>query len=295
MVSAYSSFSSLEMSPLSAVMGMRVHDLDLADGVSDTQLAAIRAALAEHCILLFPAQHRLSPAGHIEFSRQLGQLEDHVLKDFCLPGHPEIFVVSNIIEDGQHIGAYNGSKTYHSDLAYLPEPSMGSVFRCLECPPEGGETAFINMFAAYAALPDERKHGLAGRSVVFDYAWDYERRHGGVRPPLTEVQKARVPAIEQPCVRRHPESGKPALFVSPTWVRAFAGMSDEESQPVLDELLEFACDDRFAYYHSWSPHDVLIWDNRSTMHRVCPYDNDGTRRLMHRTTVKGEAPIAWAH
>ena len=293
MVAVPSKIESLNLSPLSPVMGMRVNDLDLADGVDEEQLAGIRAALAEHCLLLFPAQHRLTPTEHIEFSARLGELEDHVLKDFCLPGHPEIFVVSNIIEDGKHIGAYNGSKTYHSDLAYLPEPSMGSVFRCLECPSEGGETAFINMFAAYAALPEARKQWLHGRKVIFDYVWDYDRRHGGIRPPLTEAQKARVPPLEQPCVRRHPESNKPALFVSPTWVRGFAGMSDEESQPVLDELLEFACDDRFAYYHAWTPGDVLIWDNRSTMHRACPYDDEGTRRLMHRTTIKGDAPVAW--
>ena len=295
MVASISSNDVLDMTPLDDVMGMRINALDLADGVDAVQLGAIRAALAEHCLLLFPAQHRLTPEAHIEFSERLGVLEEHVLKDFCLPGHPEIFVVSNIIENGKHIGAHGGSKSYHSDLAYMPEPSMGSVFRCLECPPEGGETAFVNMFAVYAALSDERKAWLAGRNVIFDYVWDYERRFTGVRPPLSEAQKARVPPVAQPSVRRHPESNKPALFVSPTWVRAFEGMSDEESKPILDELLAVACDDRFAYYHSWTPGDVLIWDNRSTMHRVCPYDDEGSRRLMHRTTIKGDAPIAWAN
>jgi taurine dioxygenase len=283
----------LAMTPLNDVMGMRVDGVDLSRSMDAETLGVIRAALGEHSLLLFRGQSELDPLAQIAFSEQLGELEKHVLSDFCLPGFPEIFVVSNIIENGRHIGAYNGSKTYHSDLAYLPEPSLGSVFRCLECPEEGGETAFISMYAVYDALPPDDQEWLAAHTAVFDYAWDYERRHGGVRPPLTEAQKRAVPPIEQPCVRKHPDSGRAALYVSPTWVRCFGGMSDEDSRERLDELLDFATQDKFAYYHQWQPDDVLVWDNRSSMHRVCPYDDADTRRLMHRTTVKGDRPIPW--
>ncbi|MBT6273635.1 MAG: TauD/TfdA family dioxygenase [Chromatiales bacterium] len=276
--------------PLTSFMGARVDDIDLSQPLDDNVMEAIRQALAEHSLLLFPTQTNLTPKRQIEFSRCFGQLEEHVLSNFCLEGHPEIFVVSNIIENGQHIGAFGGSKAYHSDLAYIPEPSLGSVFRCLECPPEGGETAFISMFAVYDALDPGRQAWLRERTAVFDYVWFYERHHTD-RPALSQAQKDRVPPLEQPCVRMHPVTGRPALYVSPTWVRRFGDMSEADSEPLLEELLAFACDDRFAYYHRWTPGDVLVWDNRSSMHKACPFDEEGSRRLMHRTTVKGDAPI----
>lgn len=285
--------TALNTRPLSPAMGLIVDDIDLSAPLDAATASAIRTTLADNTLLLFRNQHELSPESHVRFSALFGELEQHVLSQFCLADHPEIFVVSNIIENGRHIGAHGGSKTYHSDLAYLPEPSMGSVFRCLECPQEGGETAFISMFKVFDALSDERKHWLSERSVVFDYVWDYERRFTGLRDPLTEAQKDAVPPLQQPCIRVHPENGRAALYVSPTWVRRFTDMSDAESQPILDELMEFACQDRFAYCHQWSVGDVLVWDNRSSMHKVCDYDATNTRRLMHRTTIKGDRPIRW--
>lgn len=284
-----------QLTPLTPFMGQRVDGIDLASQLDQSTVDAIAVSLAEHSVLLFKGQQHLTPQAHVEFSRRLGQLESHVLRHYCLEEFPEVFVVSNIVENGKHIGAFGGSKEYHSDLAYLPEPSMGSVFRCLECPEEGGETAFISMFAAYDALDEDTKNWLKARTTVLDYVWYYERTHLKTgRPPLSEAQKAAVPPIEQPCVRAHPVTGRPALYVSPTWVRRFGDMSEEDSQPHLDKLLAFACDDRFAYYHRWTSGDVLIWDNRSTMHRACPFDETGTRRLMHRTTIKGDRPIAYA-
>ncbi|MEM7404652.1 MAG: TauD/TfdA family dioxygenase [Pseudomonadota bacterium] len=285
--------STIEMTPLADFMGMQIHDVDLGGEVTDTVMDAIKAALAEHTLLLFRNQQSMEPAAHVQFSGRFGALEHHVLQHFCLDGHPEIFVVSNIVENGKHIGAHGGSKQYHSDLAYLPEPSLGSVFRCLECPDEGGETAFVSMFAVFDALSDERKQFLTGRSAIFDYCWDYDRRFTGIRAPLTDAQRAAVPALPQPCVREHPDTGRPALYVSPTWVRRFDDMTEEESRPIIDELMEFACQERFTYRHQWRPGDVLIWDNRSSMHKVCEYDDANTRRLMHRTTIKGDAPIMW--
>lgn len=288
--SARAASALIEGTPLTPFMGLRVEGVSLAHATDDASIAAIGQALAEHSLLLFPAQHDMDPESQIAFSRCLGPLEEHVLADFCLPGHPEIFVVSNIIENGRHIGAYGGSKQYHSDLAYLPEPSMGSVFRCLECPEEGGETAFVSMFAVHDALPEERRRWLAGRRIVYDYAWDYERRHTQ-RPPLTEAQKQRVPPISQPCVRKHPVTGRLSLNVGPTWARRFEDMDEQSSRPILDELNALSAEPRFSYTHRWTPGDVLVWDNRSTMHKACPFDETGTRRLMHRTTIRGDRPL----
>jgi taurine dioxygenase len=270
-------------------IGAEAVGLDLSQHVTDADIDRLEHVLADRAVVLVRGQH-ITPEQHIAFSRQLGPLEDHVLSNFCLPGHKEIFVVSNIIENGKHIGAFGGSKQYHSDLAYLDEPSMGSVFHCLECPAEGGETSFVSMSAAYAALPAERKAWLQGKRAVFDYVWQYERAHRD-RPTLTEEQKAKVPPTAHPVVRTHPVNGKPSLFLSEIWVRRFEGMADEESQKIVGEILEFATGPEFTYVHKWTPGDVVIWDNRNSMHKACPFDETGTRRRMHRTTVAGSRPF----
>lgn len=278
----------LSFRQLQPKIGSEATGLDLAEPLGDAELARLEKELADRCVLLLRGQD-ISPDQHIAFSRRLGPLEEHVLQNFCLPGHPEIFVVSNIVENGEHIGAYGGSKEYHSDLAYLEEPSMGSVFHCLECPEEGGETAIVSMSAAYEALPEERREWLSRQRVVFDYVWQYERAHRD-RPPLTAAQKARVPPVCHPAVRTHPVNGRPAIFMSEVWVRRFEGMDDDESQKIIREILEFAMQPRFTYVHKWSPGDVIIWDNRNSVHKACPFDEEKARRRMHRTTIRGSAP-----
>ena len=279
----------LDLAPLTDVMGVEVRGVDLAAPMSAATFAAVRQALGDHSILLFRAQHALTPERQVAFSRGFGVLESHVLRDFCLPGLPEVFVVSNIVENGRHIGAYGGSKEFHSDLAYMAEPSLGSIFRCLECPEGEGETQFASMFAAYDALPAARRAWLDGAKAVFDYAWDYDRRHPD-RPPLSPEQAAKAPPVTHPCVRTHPDTGRRTLFLTPYWVRTFVGMDEAASHDLLTEITDFATQDRFTYTHSWRPGDVVIWDNRSTLHRACPFDETNSRRLMHRTTVRGDRP-----
>jgi len=282
-------FDDLHFTDLTKAIGSEVHGIDLARPIPEDVFAAVRRRLADRSMLLFRGQS-LTPEAQIAFSRRLGPLEEHVLSDFLLPGHPEVFVVSNIVENGRHIGAFGGSKEFHSDLAYLDEPSLGSVFRCLECPAEGGETAFASMFAAWDALPGERRRWLEGRLAVYDYVWSYEARHKA-RKPLTDAQKAKLPPVAHPAVRTHPENGRRALFLSHIWVRRFEGMGEAESQRIVRELVDFATGPEFTYVHAWRPGDVVVWDNRSSMHKACPFDETGTRRLMHRTTIRGDRPF----
>ena len=277
--------------PLKTTIGARVDRIDLSRPMSDAVFNQIRAAMVEYTLLLFQGQ-TLTPEEHVAFSRRFGQLEDHVLSEFCLPEHSEIFVVSNIVEDGRHIGAHGGSKYFHSDLSYMAEPSLGSVFYCLECPDEGGETAIANMFAAYDALPADQKRWLRGRNVVNDYVWNYERNLRQRRGPLSEAQKAKTPPVVQPAVLRHPENGRSALFVSNNVSRCFEGMDETESRRIIEDLTAFATQPAFVYTHKWTPGDVLIWDNRSTVHKACPFDEEGARRRMHRTTICGARPLA---
>jgi taurine dioxygenase len=277
--------------PLTTKFGVEISGVDLAEPISDADFAFIRRSFAEAGVALIRNQQHITPEHHIDFSRRFGPLEEHVLTQFLLPGHPEIFVVSNIIENGKHIGAHGGATQYHSDLAYLAEPSLGSVFRCIECPHEGGETAFVSMAAAYDALPDGLKKQISGLDAVYDYAWSYDRRMAKIRGPLTAEQRAKTPEISHPAVRAHPETGRPALFLSDVWCRRFEGMDEPSSQALLAEVMAIAQAPEAEYLHKWRPGDIVLWDNRSTMHRVCPYDARNTRRLMHRTTIAGERPI----
>ena len=276
---------------LTPSFGQEISGIDLSEAITDDVFSKLRQDFAESGVLLIRNQGHISPLDQVEFSKRFGPLEEHVLTQFLLPGHPEIFVVSNITENGRYIGAHGGAKEYHSDLAYLQEPSLGSVFRCLECPEEGGETAFVSMAAAYDALPKRLQLIFDELDAVYDYVWSYERRMASIRGPLSEVQKAKTPPIVHPAVRAHPETGRKALFLSDIWVRYFVGMNEADSQDLLAEVMEIAKKPEAEYQHVWKPGDIVMWDNRSTMHRACPFDEENTRRLMHRTTIKGDKPL----
>jgi taurine dioxygenase len=280
--------SSIGVIPLTDHIGAEITGVNLAAPLNEAVLQRIHQALCDWSVLVFRSQD-WTPEDHIAFSARFGPLEDHVLNDYCLPGHPEIFVVSNIIENGRHIGAFGGSKRYHSDISYLLEPSMGSIFHCLECPEGEGETCFTSMFAVYDALPEERKKWLEARSGVHDYIWNFERHHLD-RPPLSEEQKAMTPPVNHPAVRTHPENGRKALYVSGVFVRQFEGVDEAESQAIVQELMDFASQPQFEYAHQWTPGDVIMWDNRSVLHKALPFDEENSRRRMHRTTIKGDRP-----
>lgn len=275
--------------PLTRNIGCRVEGIDIAAPMSDAVFADLRRALAEHTVLVLPDQ-ALTPEQHIAFSRRFGPLEDHVLSDFCLDGHPEIFVVSNIVENGRHVGAYGGSKRYHSDLSYMEKPSLGSLFYCLECPTGSGQTAFASLAAAFEALPPEMQARLLGLNGVHDYVWNYARAHTA-RPPLSDAQKAQTPPVVHPAVRSHPETGRKSLFISEVFTRTFEGEDEEESRKLIAELMAFAERPEFVYVHEWTPGDLLIWDNRSSVHKAMPFDEKNARRRMHRTTVQGDRPF----
>jgi taurine dioxygenase len=279
----------ISITPLTDHIGAEVIGADLASPMDGRVFDRIRRALSDWSVLVLRGQN-WTPEEHIEFSRRFGPLEDHVLSDYCLPGHPEIFVVSNIIENGEHIGAFGGSKRYHSDLSYMREPSLGSIFHCLECPEGEGETCFTSMFAVYDALPADRKKWLEARLGIHNYVWNFENYHQD-RPPLTDKQKAKTPLVSHPAVRTHPENGRKALYVSDVFVSHFKGENYDESRALVKELIDFASQPQFEYVHRWTPGDVIIWDNRSVLHKALPFDETNARRRMHRTTIRGDQPF----
>ena len=281
--------SPITFAPLTPSLGAEVHGLDLSRPATEAEFAQLSVALADHGVLVFRNQ-KISPQQHVEISRHFGQLDIHVLDQFLLPGHPEVFVISNVVENGKHIGVHGGAKLYHSDLSYTAKPNMGSLFLCRECPPMGGQTEFAGMFAAYDALPEERRQWLLRQRGVHDYVFHYET-YLTHRPPLTNEQKAKLAPTVHPAVRTHPVNGRNAIFVSEALTSHFDGMGFDESRAILKEITDFATQPQFVYRHEWQVGDLVFWDNRSTMHRVLPFDQDRYRRVMHRTTVQGDQPF----
>jgi len=287
---AVTSNTNIEFEPIKPLLGSMVKNIDLTQPISDADFARLKKELAERSVLIFKGQD-MTTQQQVDFSQKFGPLELHVLSQYCHPEQPEIFMVSIIKEDSKHVGAYDGSQNYHIDGAYMEIPSLGSVFYCLEHPPvgQGGETVVLSMTAVYDALDDEKKEFLKGREAVHDYVWLHNTRHTH-RPPLTQEQIDKVPPVTHPVVVSHPETGKPTLHIDWTFCRNFVGMSDEDSRPIIDELMTFADQDQFRYAHPWEPGDVMIWDNRSSVHKRYPFDTENTRRMMHRTTITGERP-----
>lgn len=277
--------------PLSRAGGAEVTGLDLTRPPAPEVLASLQRALGENGILLFRGAN-LTPEQHIAFSRAFGLLETHVVGEFNLAGHPEIFIVSNVKEEGKLKGAVYAGQYWHSDLSYMAKPSMGSLLLCLEMPEIGGDTMWANMVLAYETLSDAMKGFLGGLKAIHDYSHAYDTyfAHLKERPPLTAEQRAKTPPVAHPMVRTHPVTGRKALYVNPGFTTGIVGMPREESQPILEFLFRHSTRPEFVYRHKWRVHDMIFWDNRCTMHYALSDYDFSVRRHMHRTTVAGDAP-----
>ena len=281
----------LTIRPLSAACGAEVTGIDIARPLPAADVERLHQALGTHGVLLF-RNADLTPEAHIAFSRQFGPLESHVVGDFNLAGHPEIYVVSNLREEGRLKGAVYAGQFWHSDLSYMPKPSLGSLLLCHEMPEVGGDTIWANMALAYESLSEPMKQFLGSLRAIHDYSHAYDTyfAHLKERPPLTAEQRAKTPPVEQPVIRTHPVTGRKTLYVNPGFTTGFVGMPREESAPILEFLFRHATRPEFVYRHKWRVHDLMFWDNRGTMHYALADYDFSVRRHMHRTTLAGDAP-----
>lgn len=276
---------------LSPAAGASVTGLDLKRPLDRSTVNELHGALAEHGLLLF-RNADITPAEHVAFSRHFGPLEAHVIGEFALQGHPEIFVVSNVLEGNKPKGAVYAGQYWHSDLSYMAAPSLGSLLLCREMPDIGGDTMWASMYLAYDTLSQAMKEFLDRLTAVHDYSHAYDTyfAHLKERPPLTAEQRAKTPPVEHPVIRTHPVTGRKALYVNPGFTTGFVGMPAEESRPILDFLFRHSTRPEFIYRHRWHVHDLIFWDNRCTMHYALADYDFSVRRHMHRTTVGGEHP-----
>ena len=282
--------STLQIRRFDAPLGAEVIGLDLSRPLALADFAAIHRAHLDHHVLVFRDQH-ITPQQQIDFSRRFGPLQIHVLHQFQLPGHPEVLVVSNVIEDGRPIGLVDAGHFWHSDLSYVERPSLGSMLHAQELPADGGDTVFANMHLAWETLPAALQRQVDGLRAEHSYLCKYEalRQRGPWRPKLSDEQIAKVKPQVHPVVRSHPETGRLALFVSEHFTTRIVGLPDDESRDLLAELFAHSVRPEHLYRHRWQPHDMVFWDNRSLMHLAtgCPPEQ---RRRLNRTTIEGDLP-----
>ena len=282
-----------------APVGAEIVGVDLSQELDAPTFDRIKQAYFEHSIIVFRDQH-LTPAQHIAFSRRFGELEIHVLKQYLLPGHPEILVISNILEDGKPIGLADAGRVavWHTDTSYMEAPSAGSALYALEVPHNDageviGDTLFASTFLAYDALSDEMKRRLDGLKAIHHMTKGYDREADAppTRIKYDESQRSRIPDQAHPIIRTHPVTGRKCIYINKLCVTGIVGMPESESAPLLDEIYAHCTRPEFIYRHKWRVGDLLMWDNCSLQHLAVQDYALPQRRRMHRTTIAGSVPF----
>jgi taurine dioxygenase len=268
-------------------LGARIEGVDLTQPLDDATFAAVRDAFYRHEVVYFRGQ-RLSDADHIRFSERFGELRKLKL-DQLHAQHPEIFVVSNIVEDGKYVGAYDAGLFWHTDGAYLKNPHAISALRALEVPvQEGkvlGDTVFASMSAAYDALSDAMKKKLEGLQALQSIIHRHEKTlKEGRKKEYNAAVKADPEAVH-PVVRVHPVTKRKCLYVSEGYTVKILDVPEDESRDLIAELTRQCARPEFHYRHNWREGDLVMWDDCSTQHKATFDYSLPLRRLMHRTTV----------
>ena len=280
-----------DVRPFAEKVGAEIVGLDLSRPLNDADFARVHQAHLDYHVVVFRGQ-QITPQQQIDFSRRFGVLQIHVLKQFLLANHPEILIVSNIVENGQPVGLGDAGKYWHSDLSYKELPSLGSMLYAQELPSEGGDTLFADMHLAWDTLPEPLRKAVEGRNAVHSYTSRYSHGHNADnwRPTLSAEQLAQVAVVSHPIVRTHPENGRKALFVSQGFTTHIVGLPEDESQAILTELYAHSVRPEGVYRHKWQENDMVFWDNRSLIH-LAGGTPDHLRRRLHRTTIQGDAPF----
>ncbi|MSP67693.1 MAG: TauD/TfdA family dioxygenase [Alphaproteobacteria bacterium] len=282
----------IEVVPTSPAIGAEVRSVDIAAGVDEPTFGRIIAAWHQYSVLLFRGQ-RLDDAALVRFSRRFGELDavppNEVAKIF-IKDYPEISVISNVKgTDGKPIGSLGAYESeWHTDMSFMDVPPKASALYSLEVPPSGGNTGFANMYLALERLPADLRRQIEGKVTVHDATLTSV---GSLRmgfQPVTDV--TRTPGARHPLVRTHPETGRQALYLGRRRNSYVVGLTVAESEALLNALWAHASRPEFSWHHQWRVGDLVLWDNRSAMHRRDAFD-PAARRVMHRTQIKGTVPF----
>ena len=275
--------------PLKPGFGAEILDVDIKRA-DDATIDGVVAAFQAHGAILLRDQS-LEPADLMRFIRRFGEPEDHTLVENTLPGFPKIYILSNRLDaDGKPIGAHNDGIGWHTDYSYKAEPVMSTMLYAVEVPPEGSDTLLADCCKAWNALSPARQAELDGKIV--HHSWRHfmaTREFNRMEDPPEELLRDN-PDVFHPLVRTHPADGRKALFPSTGTVKGVVGMPDADGVALVEEMIEFATQDRFVFRHKWRAGDLLMWDNRCTLHTGTLYDDAKYFRVMHRLWVKGDKP-----
>lgn len=279
--------TAIDIEPLGAAAGARLHGVDLSKPMGDNLFGQVRQALMDHLVIVFAGQD-ITPDQQKDFGRRFGTLNVHPHVE-PLPGHPEIL---NIVKEPDDTLNFGGG--WHSDMTFLPEPVLGSVLYAKDVPPTGGDTMWANAYMAYDRLSGTMKGVLEGLKAVHtaNEIYGADGLYADPRHPAHEKShdpETAAATTEHPIVRIHPETGRKLIFVNPAFTTRIAGMTKGESKPVLNFLYEQIARPEHVFRHRWTVGDVVMWDNRCTQHYALN-DYHGQRREMHRVTVNGDRP-----
>ncbi|NKC30767.1 TauD/TfdA dioxygenase family protein [Falsiroseomonas selenitidurans] len=268
-------------------VGARVEDVDLAQPLSEGDFRTLLRALGSHGVLCAPRQS-LDAAQLSRLGGRFGTLEHNVANMFHPPGHQEVMVLSNVVEDGKPVGLNDAGQGWHTDMSYSQEIALANILHARRVPRRDGRplgaTQFLDMHAAYDDLPAEVVQRLEGRSAIHDFNkfWEMMRqRPGSTRPALTEEQRRRKPPVPQPIFRTHPITGRRVLYCNPGYAMHIEGFEAAESAAMLEYLFRHQSQPKYLYSHQWTEGDVLMWDNIATTHNaVADYRADEPRYIL---------------
>ena len=273
-------------------LGAEISGLDLAQGVSPDAFRALYAAFLEYQVLLFPPSD-VPPGAQVALARQFGEVQVHVMSMYHADGFPELYRLSNLDANGNPDGKHpdRGTLYWHTDGSWRRVTGQATIIYGEIVPSHGGETHFCDMIGAYERLSDDWKRRIAGMRAVHNLDFSRTRRHGV--DLMTEAQKREAPPVEHPVVRRHPDTGRTCLYLG-DHAESIVGRPYDEGRALIEELNALAVHRDLTYEHRWQPGELLVWDNRSVMHRATEYDPSTERRVVRRCTVLGEEPVGVA-
>jgi taurine dioxygenase len=288
--------SQITIHPLQGALGAQVRGINMKQPLNAADRETLMKAWMDHLILILPNQN-VSDEEHVAFTRILGEPEifhQNIIKSKAVR---EIFRVSNVREDNTLMPPTDPTarqlslaQFWHTDSSYKTMPCMGSLLHGVEISRTGGETQFTNMYKVLESMPPALRQRIEGRKARHNF----EHMHTlQTLRPLTDAERAAMPPVWHPMIRVHPVTGRPSLYISPIYNDQIEGLSDADSLALIAELAQFAGRPEFVYSHRWEPNEVMMWDNRCTMHQVTAFDPT-ERRVMHRTTIVGTETVVAA-
>jgi len=277
----------VEVRPLSPALGAEIGGVDLTQPLDDATFAEILKAWHDHSLILLRGQ-TFDEDQQVAFGRRFGEVAPWSrFADKQAGQHPYIMLVTNMKKDGQFVGSLpEGEIEFHSDGIYIEKPSAATMLHAVAIPSQGGQTAFASMYKAYETLPADLKAKLEGLKARHAFTYNSQKKDENDRKKAAED----TASYEHPVFRTHPATGRKALYVNRLMTRYIEGLDPKESEDLLTLLFDHQEQSQFIYEHVWRPGDILMWDNRCTLHARTDFSAD-ERRLMRRVTILGEKPV----